>query len=507
MKLSHSSSFIVGADEFFHNRQTCWNMGRVAANAFSGNSMTAVQVLQEALIRNRQETLSFIKKRQKYDGEVTADQWCVHRSAIIDRIKQKFLHLDKNNLDQICAEINKLTPESFFSEAEKILEKLPNISQKTIRTLLRRTISRKSIEPTVRTKIQLVPNFRSGYSPDGPPPNEHVFIFDEAQRAWSAEKVKKDEHRQDQKSEPDILLSYLDLHKDWCVAVALVGTGQDIHDGEAGIDEWYKTLSHDFEEWDVHIAAEPNSKDFKYIKEKRQGKIHISPELYLDHPMRSFRAKDVSAFVEAVLRGKDGIEEAKHSLKELNKVGPDGRVRFPVYITRDLQVAKNKVHCMAKGSERYGILISSKAKRLRHYGLFTLGQDFNQIAWFLDKKNSIESSFSMEIAASEFKIQGLEIDYTLVGWDGDFKYDPTTGKFLCRKFSIPTGEWTPISGNNADTEIRHLINAYRVILTRARQGMVIFVPRGDISCKDKTVLPAEYDDTYNFLKSIGITEI
>ena len=293
------------------------------------------------------------------------------------------------------------------------------------------------------------------------------------------------------------------------MAIALVGTGQDIHDGEAGIEEWYETLSstENFHDWEIYTAAETDTQAFQNMKLFHTDRFHLNTALHLDHPMRSFRAKDVSTFIEAMLDGRSGIENAKQALKKLNEIGDDGRVCFPLYITRDVEAAKNKIRSMAKGSERYGALISSKAKRLRRYGLFALGQDFDQVAWFLDDKNSIDSSFSMEVAASEFKVQGLEIDYALVGWDGDYKYDPNTGCFICRKFSVSKGEWMPISGQEADIEIRHLINAYRVILTRARQGMVIFVPTGDISKKDKTVPPEAYDETYEFLKSIGISEL
>lgn len=443
-----------------------------ANRVFLSGNYPLVKVLQEALIKNRQTTQDLIKARL-ISGEDLTD----YQKAIV------------NTIEEQCKIKVSAKP------SRKGIFKVTGGENK------------KKMEAQVKTKIQLVPNFRSRFDETNLPPNEHVFIFDEAQRAWSAKKVKKEEKRTDGKSEPDILLSYLDRHQDWCVAIALVGTGQDIHDGEAGIDEWYETLSSAFRDWEIYTAAETDTQAFQEMKSFHTDRFYLNAALHLDHPMRSFRAKDVSTFIEAMLNGQAGIENAKLALKKLNAVGDDGRVCFPLYITRDVEAAKNKIRSMAKGSERYGALISSKAKRLRRYGLFALGQDFDQVAWFLDDKNSIDSSFSMEVAASEFKVQGLEIDYALVGWDGDYKYDKNTGCFICRKFSVSKGEWMPISGQEADIEIRHLINAYRVILTRARQGMVIFVPTGDISKKDKTVPPEAYDETYEFLKSIGISEL
>ena len=484
-----------------------------ANRVFLSGNYPLVKVLQEALIRNRKDSIALIQERLKTENneKLTASQAETLKSVIIDRIKLQFSQEDFKKFQKKLTE----TPsEQFCSDPTMIIKSCGISDQKKIKSLLPdRRISRKDIEPAVRTKIQLVPNFRIGYDSSMEPPNEHVFVFDEAQRAWSASKVKKEEKREDGRSEPDILLSYLDRH-DWCVAIALVGTGQDIHDGEAGIEEWYHTLSKtEFSAWEIYTAEASDSTPFQKMKKSHQQNLYVQEELYLDHPMRSFRARDVSDFIEALLNGRADIAKSKQALSKLSKI-INGGTCFPLYITRNIDVAKNKIRGMAKGSERYGVLISSKAKRLRHYGLFSLGQDFDQVAWFLDDKDSIDSSYSMEIAASEFKVQGLEIDYALVGWDGDLKYDAETGTFICRKFGVSTGEWKPIQGkdneiedSNTETEKRHLINAYRVILTRARQGMVIFVPTGDISEKDKTIPPEAYDETYNFLKEVGIREI
>lgn len=450
------------------------NRKDVEANrVFLSGNYPLVKVLQTALVRDRVAMIDLLKERLKV-GE-----------------KDQLTENQKKMMEEINISVSE-TPD------KKGLYKIKG------------GIKKETIERQVKTKIQLVSNFRSEYDVTEAPPNEHVFIFDEAQRAWDATQVKSKEKRSDGMSEPDILLSYLERHLDWCVAVALVGDGQDIHNGEAGISEWYKALAQKFIGWEINVASKEHDKEFVEMYITHADSIKINPDLYLKHPMRSFRSKQISDFVEAILRGKNGVEDAKKILKDLSAKGEDGRVRFPIYITRDFDLAKKKIREMAKGSERYGALISSKAKRLRHYGLFALENDFDQVAWFLDGKESINSSYSLEIAGSEFKVQGLEIDYALVGWDGDYKYDGAKEEFICQNFSVSKAKWVPLS-DKADESVtikrRHLINAYRVVLTRARQGMIIFVPTGDITGRDKTVLPETYNGTYNFLKSIGIHEL
>ena len=441
-----------------------------ANRVFLSGNYPLVKVLQEALIRNRVEMLEVIKGRMLADEELTQRQ--------LDLANAAGLH------------------------------KNVSVGRRGVRRIsVSGRVRRKDVEREVEVKIQLVPHFRSGYDESLDAPNEHVFVFDESQRAWSAAKLQSDEKRVDGMSEPDILLSYLDRHQDWCVAIALVGGGQDIHDGEAGIGEWYKALANKFVGWDVCVAGEDVSPEFLQMQATHHDSIYVNPALYLDRPMRSFRAQQVSDFVEALLKGRQSLEDARRILQELSSRGEDGRVRFPVFVTRNLNDAKQKIRTMAHGHERYGMLISARAKRLRHYGMFSLGQDFDQIGWFLDGKDSIESSYALEVAASEFKVQGLEIDYALVGWDGDFMFDQTDGRFVCQNFSVSDGCWTKIDGASADTKRRYLTNAYRVILTRARQGMVIFVPTGDVTGSDQTVPTSVYNSTYDFLKSVGIPEL
>lgn len=441
-----------------------------ANRVFLSGNYPLVKVLQEALIRNRLEMLEVVKNRMLANEELTQRQ-------------------------------------QELADAAGFRKTISHGRRGEERISVSGRVRRKDVEREVVVKIQLVPHFRSGYDESDVAPNEHVFVFDESQRAWSAAKLLSDEKRTDGMSEPDILLSYLDRHQDWCVAIALVGGGQDIHDGEAGIGEWYKALADKFSGWEVYVAGDDASPEFLQMQATHHDSIHINPALYLDHPMRSFRAQQVSDFVEALLKGRQGLEDARRVLQELSSPGEDGRVRFPVFVTRDLNSAKQKIRTMAHGNERYGMLISARAKRLRHYGMFSLGQDFDQIGWFLGGKDSIESSFALEVAASEFKVQGLEIDYAIVGWDGDFMYGQTDGRFVCQNFSVSDGRWAKIDGANAETKRRYLTNAYRVILTRARQGMVIFVPTGDVTGRDQTVPMAVYNSTYDFLRSVGIQEL
>ncbi len=441
-----------------------------ANRVFLSGNYPLVKVLQEALIRNRLETIEMVKRRMLAGEELDPCQQAIANDAGLVRVE----HRGRGT---------------------------------TVRINVRGRVSRKQVEREVVTKIQLVAHFRSGYDEGADAPNEHVFVFDESQRAWSANKLQSDEKRCDGMSEPDILLSYLDRHPDWCVAVALVGGGQDIHDGEAGIEEWYKALANKFVGWEVYVARDDATPEYQRMQQMHGTRIHINEALYLDHPMRSFRAQRVSDFVEALLLGRTGLDAAREALDQLRDNGEDGRIRFPIFVTRNLDDAKQKVKMLAHGRERYGMLMSARAKRLRHYGMHTLGQDFDQIAWFLDDKGSINSSYSMEIAASEFKVQGLEIDYALVGWDGDFMYDSQSGQFVCQDFKVSEGRWKRIEGANAEIKCRYLTNAYRVILTRARQGMVIYVPTGDVSGRDQTVPTAVYNSTYDFLKSVGIDEL
>ena len=345
--------------------------------------------------------------------------------------------------------------------------------------------------------IQIIHKFRDEALTTDRPPIEKVTIFDEAQRAWDAGALSDFMSRKKgvagfNRSEPDFLINIMDRHQDWAVIVCLVGGGQEIYTGEAGIEDWFKTLSNGYQDWSIYLSNK--MVDYEYvgnssIDELLKGKnYNVEPALHLGVSLRSFRSERLSDFVKALLDNQP--ESALEIYQELNE-------SYPIVLTRDFEKAKQWVKSMSRGNERYGLLASSEGKRLRGEGIW-VPSDINHVGWFLNGKDNVDSSYYLEIAASEFKVQGLEIDYALLAWDADYRYDG--GQFNCYRFRGAI--WNHI---NNESKKRYLKNAYRVLLTRARQGLVIFIPRGD--SKDATRLPEMYDGTYEYFKRIGIKEI
>ena len=166
-------------------------------------------------------------------------------------------------------------------------------------------------------------------------------------------------------------------------------------------------------------------------------------------------------------------------------------------LTRDLNKAKKWVKAQCQGTTRYGLIASSGALRLKPEGIF-VKNEISVANWFLNGKDDVRSSYMLEDVVTEFDIQGLELDYSIVAWDADFRF--TDGEWTYNSFS--GNKWNTMRNTE---KILYLKNTYRVLLTRARQGMVIFIPKGNES--DHTRLPEYYNETYNYLKSIGIEEI
>lgn len=356
-------------------------------------------------------------------------------------------------------------------------------------------IRKSSALSEVKMFIQNVHHFRDDCLSDMRPPREHVALFDEAQRAWNLAQTssfmrrKKDTPGFNQ-SEPEFLISCLDRHSDWAVIVCLVGGGQEINTGEAGISEWIESLNRQFPNWHVYIS--PRLTDSEYgaghvlqSLSHRQNVFH-NAYLHLSVSMRSFRAENVSLLVKQLLDRDVG--EAR---KTLNSV----RQKYPIVITRDLTKAKQWLKVQARGSERYGIVVSSQAERLKPHAI-DVKSPMDPIHWFLDGKDDVRSSYYLEAVATEFDIQGLELDWVCITWDADFRYSRERWEYR----SFCGNRW-----NNINKEERkvYLKNAYRVLLTRARQGMVIVVPLGNI--EDKTRDPAFYDPTFEYLCEIGFT--
>jgi len=361
-----------------------------------------------------------------------------------------------------------------------------------------RRINKGKAKSEVKAFIQNVHHFRDEALADAArPPVDHVALFDEAQRAWNVAMTadfmkRKKDHPGFQRSEPEFLISYLDRHRDWAIVICLVGGGQEINRGEAGIGEWVESLMRSFPDWHVHIS--PQLMDSEYgagaVLARLASHRHVNhdPSLHLAVSMRSFRAENVSLLVKQVLDlDADGARRTFDRLRD----------RYPIALTRDLSTAKGWLKSQARGTERYGIMVSSQAERLKPEAIFVKAP-MDPVHWFLDGKDDVRSSFYLEDVATEFHVQGLELDWGCITWDADFRY---SGSGWTQKAFLGK-TWKNIN----DTERRkYQKNAYRVLLTRARQGMVIVVPQGDK--EDPTRLPSFYDPTFEYLRGIGFREI
>ncbi len=355
-------------------------------------------------------------------------------------------------------------------------------------------VTKKKIATPVKAFIQNVHHFRDAGLTDEKAPPEHVVIFDEAQRAWdskmTANFMKRKKGRPGfTQSEPEFLISYMDRHQDWAVIICLVGGGQEINTGEAGISAWLEAVTNCFPEWKMFISSRLHDSEYAagdtLEVARRNAQTHLDDSLHLAVSMRSFRAENVSAFVKALLDCEE--DTARESFKRLCD-------RFPIAITRDLVRAKEWVRSHARGSERYGLLASSKAMRLKPHAV-DVRLDVDPVHYFLNDCDDVRSSYYLEDAATEFQVQGLELDWTCVTWDADFRYAGTGWNY----HDFRGSSWCNIKNEDNRTYLR---NAYRVLLTRARQGMVIFVPSGDAN--DQTRPPAFYDKTFGYLRDLGI---
>ncbi|HAL44500.1 MAG TPA: hypothetical protein DCP47_01035, partial [Phycisphaerales bacterium] len=349
----------------------------------------------------------------------------------------------------------------------------------------------------VKARIQNVHNFRDDCLEDQNPPIEHVVLFDEAQRAWNVEQTAKFMKTKKKKagfnqSEPEFLISVLNRHPDWSVIICLVGGGQEINTGEAGIGEWLDAIKKSFPDWNIYIS--PRLSDSEYAAGEALNKLQAHPnvsykdELHLAVSMRSFRAENVSLLIKQLLDLDS--DNAVNTLKSINE-------KYPIVITRNLSNAKKWLKHKARGSERYGIVVSSQAERLKPHAI-DVKSPMDPIHWFLNDKDDVRSSYYLEDVATEFHIQGLELDWVCVTWDADFRHTPQGWKH----WSFVGNRWNKIKKEERQA---YLKNAYRVLLTRARQGMVIVIPEGDK--EDLTRKPEYYNSTYEYLKNIGFAEI
>jgi hypothetical protein len=345
--------------------------------------------------------------------------------------------------------------------------------------------------------IQNIHHFRDDALENTKAPIERVVVFDEAQRAWTLKqtalfmKTKKGKSDFNQ-SEPEFLIGVMNRHSDWATIICLVGGGQEINTGEAGLHEWFSSLKRSFPNWNIHISSKLT--DFEYTQgtvlydEGGIARIHTHDDLHLSVSVRSFRSEQVAAFVKAVLDCDS--EKAKYLYSKVQS-------SYPIFITRNISCAKSWLRSKARGSERYGLLASSGAIRLKPFAI-NVKNSIDPINWFLNDDKDIRSSYFLEDVATEFDVQGLELDWTCVAWDADLRHNGT--EWLRRSFR--GAKWQIVNDEDAK---RYLKNAYRVLLTRARQGMVIFVPHG--SNEDETRPDSFYDGTFDYLRSLGVIEI
>lgn len=372
-----------------------------------------------------------------------------------------------------------------------------------LREALKRSVKAKKqfnreTEAAINTLIQSSYAFKKDNASHNHATPENILIFDEAQRVWNKEKMSS-KHKENPLmavSEPHLLFSIMDRHQDWAVMICLVGLGQDIYDGEVGINEWFRCGIEDFKEWELYYSPEifGQVEDKNINREMIEGcdRCHPIPELHLKTSIRSFRADKQCQFVDALLDNKP--DEAKDVYNIISE-------KYPVYITRDYEIAKNWVRNQVRGSQRSGVLACSSAQRLKPEGIY-VPTDIDVKNWFLAPSDDLRSSNMLEIVASEFKVQGLEIDWAIVCWDADLRRKE--GKNDWDYYSFRGTRW---NRRNKPEQKRYLLNSYRVLLTRARQGMIIFVPKGVDPEVDETRNAEYYDNIYSYLLKCGIEEL
>ena len=352
----------------------------------------------------------------------------------------------------------------------------------------------------VKPFIQNVHHFRDDgvrTLSSGAPPHDRVVIFDEAQRAWdramTADFMKRKKGLAGfDRSEPQFLIEYMDRHPDWAVVVCLVGGGQEINRGEAGIVTWLEAIRDSFPGWQVYVSPELHDAEYSagpaMASLEERAQVVPTESLHLAVSMRSFRAENVSRFVKAVLDAE--LDAARQILAELS-------TRYPIVLTRDLDRAKRWLRQRARGTERYGLVATSGALRLKPHAI-DVRVSVDPIHWFLNGPDDTRSSWYLEDPATEYQIQGLELDWVCVSWDADLRF--ADGGWEYRSFNAKG--WQNV---NSRDRRRYLQNAYRVLLTRARQGMVLFVSPGDPA--DPTRQPGFYDATYTYLRELGISTL
>ena len=342
--------------------------------------------------------------------------------------------------------------------------------------------------------IQNIHHFRDDALQNDKPPIERVAVFDEAQRAWTLKQTssfmaRKKGIQSFDMSESEFLISVLDRHSDWAIIICLIGGGQEINTGEAGLPEWFPSIQRDYPHWDVYVSNKLTDQEYtngeKIYSLLTHNQLTVRDELHLSVSVRSYRSEKLAAFVKAFLDG--NTLEARTIYAQLKD-------DYPIVVTRNIDEAKKWLRSKARGGEGLGITASSGAYRLRPNGIHVKSA-IEPKTWSLNDRNDVRSAGFLEDVATEFDIQGLELDWTCVAWNANLrKLDD------CWEFKSFRGtEWQNIKD---EIRKRYLLITYRVLLTRARQGMVIFIPEGDES--DRTKKPDFYDLIFQYFTQCGI---
>jgi hypothetical protein len=352
------------------------------------------------------------------------------------------------------------------------------------------------IQALTKTKafIQNIHHFRDDALQNERPPIEHVAVFDEAQRAWTLDQTRSFMARKKgiqgfDMSEPEFLISVLDRHEDWASVICLIGGGQEINTGEAGLPEWFSAIQKHFPHWYVYVSNKLTDMEYtngeNIYSSLTDKQLTVKNELHLSVSVRSYRSEKLASFVKAFLDIKADV-----ACSIFEQLKDD----YPIVVTRNIETAKQWLKSKARGGEGLGITASSGAYRLKPYGIHVKSA-IEPKTWFLNNKSDVRSSGFLEDVATEFDIQGLELDWTCIAWDANLRKMGNGWEYK----NFRGTEWQNI---NDDTRRRYLLNAYRVLLTRARQGMIIFIPVGDES--DRTRQPEFYNPVFEYFRSCGV---
>lgn len=456
-----------------------------------------------------------VKQSYNEDGSFNEDDGAVYLSGNGPLVAVLTEALARDNYRKEREKGNKKNLSDSKREVKKFIQIIHQYRDNMLAKIKNPVVDGKlEIDPEKAVKLQ-----QSGYGEV-----EHVAIFDEAQRAWTHQRIANYLKRGGTygnklkvpnfpMSEAAFLIWSLDQREDWATIVCLIGGGQEINTGEAGISEWIAALNNLFPHWDVYISDKLTEPEYAEGKVNEllanNPNVEFSDRLHLGVSLRSFRAERLSGFVHSLLSFN---QDAATLYRAVVNHG------YPIVLTRDMDKARQWLRKQARGTQQTGILISKVSARFKPLAVHVLPQaDENAVHWFLEDKTDIRSSNYLEDAATEIQVQGLEVDFSCVLWDADMRYD--NGKWSFWRFSnkskwssnnpkVPS--WVP--ENNTETQ-KYMLNAYRVLLTRARQGMVICVPEGNGNIspegfpEDSTRLPSYYDSTYRYFKSLGMKEI